>query len=363
MSRQLEIALCRIHQRRYCHLVGNATAGLYLSFRAHDLAGKKVAAPNSVCPNVPFAIYLAEAEPVFLDISPDNLGLNPDELVNTPDVAAVVAVHAYGVPSNIAQLEVCCAKKGVVVIEDAAVAQGVTIGGRPAGSFGSVSIVSFGVGKIVDVGGGGAVLTDDLEIYRAIVDYDAQLPQYNDSFGQCLADLSTYHTHLYNSVYLKRRYSQLPGLFNERAQAAISSFLHRFDTRYEHEILLRLERLPSLIQTRRDNSQFLCETLCGFDQKGIRVFDFPAGSVPWRFNLLLERCRDQLLRVLIERGLRISSWYPSVDVFFAPRPQSDVDTPVSDNVSDTILNIWVDESVDEAYLKDVSQRIIQVCSA
>ncbi len=362
VSRRLELLLCRIHRRKYCLLVGNATTGLYLALKAHGLTGKRIAIPNAVCPNVPLAIYLAGATPIYLDISRETFGLNLEELVRAPSVEGVIAVHAYGVACAIADLEGYCAKKGVFVIEDVAVAQGVTVNAQPAGSFGSVSIVSFGAGKIIDAGGGGAVLTDDKELYQALLGYDSQLPHYEDSFRHRISELGSYHTQLYNKVYLARQYDRLPSLFLRRALSVGPSFLQSFPVELEVDVYQKLKELPTLIRNRLDNAQYLYDALCEFEDIGIHAVTFPKGSVPWRFNLLIDRGRDELLRSLLDGQLRISSWYPSIDLFFERRSQSHVETPVSDDISSRILNIWVNESVNKSYLREISQRIIKMCS-
>ena len=112
----------------------------------------------------------------------------------------------------------------------------------------------------------------------------------------------------------------------------------------------------------KKNMLLLIEKLNGLENLGIHLFDFPDGSVPWRCNLLVDNNRDQLLNSLLNEQLKISSWYPSVDLFFERRSQSLVETPISDEISSKILNVWVNESVDESYLSAVSGRIIDVCS-
>ena len=362
MGRHLELLLCQIHQRNYCVLVGNATAGLFLALKAHDLAGKKVVIPNGVCPNVPLSIYLDGAIPIYIDVSKDNLGLSLDDLRETPEVAAVIAVHAYGVPCEMMELEAYCAERGIVVIEDMAVAQGATIKTRPVGSFGSVSVVSFGVGKVVDVGSGGAILTDDIELYQTIANLDSRLPNCQDEFLKSVSEVTGYHTQLYNELYLTRQYHQLPGLFKQRMLEAGSSFLYRFAPKHAKDVYMKLQDLSALINKRKKNMLLLFEKLNGLENLGIHLFDFPDGSVPWRCNLLVDNNRDQLLNSLLNEQLKISSWYPSVDLFFERRSQSLVETPISDEISSKILNVWVNESVDESYLSAVSGCIIDVCS-
>ena len=76
----------------------------------------------------------------------------------------------------------------------------------------------------------------------------------------------------------------------------------------------------------------------------------------------MDNNRDQLLNSLLNEQLKISSWYPSVDLFFERRSQSLVETPISDEISSKILNVWINESVDESYLSAVSGRINDICS-
>lgn len=363
MSRQLEFLLCKIHQRKHCVLVGNATAGLFLALKVHDVAGKKVVIPNGVCPNVPLSIYLAGAIPIYIDVSKDNLGLSLDALKAIPEVAAIIAVHSYGMPCEMMKLEAYCAQEGIVIIEDMAAAQGAKINIRPVGSFGSISVVSFGAGKIVDVGNGGAILTDDSGLYRAIKSLDSKLPDCKDEFLKDIFEVSSYHTQLYNDIYLKRQYNQLPNLFKQRMLATGSSFLYRFVSRDVKDIHIKLQDLAMLIKKRKKNIFLLYEKLYGLENIGIHLFDFPDGSVPWRFNLLIDNNRDQLLNWLLIEQLKISSWYPSVDLFFESRSQSLVETPICDDISSRILNIWINETIEESYLSTISGRIIELCSS
>ena len=76
----------------------------------------------------------------------------------------------------------------------------------------------------------------------------------------------------------------------------------------------------------------------------------------------MDNNRDQLLNSLLNEQLKISSWYPSVDLFFERRSQSLVETPISDEISSKILNVWINESVDESYLSAISGRINDICS-
>jgi dTDP-4-amino-4,6-dideoxygalactose transaminase len=73
-------------------------------------------------------------------------------------VAAVVAVHLYGVPAHLAEIEARCRQAGALLIEDAAQGVGGSLNGKPLGAHGDLSVLSFGRGKGRSAGGGGALL-------------------------------------------------------------------------------------------------------------------------------------------------------------------------------------------------------------
>lgn len=79
-------------------------------------------------------------------------------------IAAVMPMHTFGHPSDLAALLAVARDFGMPLIEDAAESLGSTYKGKPCGSFGLVSALSFNGNKIVTTGGGGAILTNDPEL-------------------------------------------------------------------------------------------------------------------------------------------------------------------------------------------------------
>lgn len=124
------------------------------------------------------------AEPVFLDVDADTLGLSPralnrflkEECINTGGkllhkptkrrVAACVPMHTFGIPCRIEEIAACCAEAELPLVEDAAEALGSLYRGRHCGTYGQLGILSFNGNKICTTGGGGAILTDDAEFGR-----------------------------------------------------------------------------------------------------------------------------------------------------------------------------------------------------
>jgi dTDP-4-amino-4,6-dideoxygalactose transaminase len=359
MPFSLETALCRLHQRRHCVLVSSGTVGLALTLKMLGLEGLGVAIPAGVCLNVPLAVQYAGATPIYCDIEPDTLGLSPTTLLDQQyPIAAVLAVHAYGSVCAIEAIEEHCRLEGVPLIEDVAVAQGAQIDGRVVGSFGVASIVSFGRGKIVDVGGGGAVLTDNLMLAKEIRQAYAGLSEQTSLDDQRLDAFDVLHTQLYNRHYGKDLRKHIAP-FVEMAQALRDATLSRRQWSAD-DALIGLERLnDNLIRRRALSIQLLERTetklprVCGHRPS--------SGSVPWRANIFIPACRDAVLRGLLADGLKISSWYPPAQDFLAP--STNFDTPVARRVGEEILNVWINDEVDTGYLDKVVERIVTLMKA
>lgn len=118
------------------------------------------------------AIRYCGAEPVFVDSDTLTWNLDPDLLADALEQAAddgrlpaaVLVVDLYGQCADHDRIAAVCAAHGVPVVEDAAEAVGATYRGRPAGSFGRAGIYSFNGNKIVTTSGGGALLSDDVDL-------------------------------------------------------------------------------------------------------------------------------------------------------------------------------------------------------
>jgi len=125
--------------------------------------GMPIAVPAYGCYDLATAAEGADATVLFYDLDP--LTLAPDlaqvHAALRQGVAAVVVVHPYGYPIDIAEVQRLAAETGALVIEDAAQAACADLDGRPVGTRGSLAVMSFGRGKGLTGGSGGAVLAYD----------------------------------------------------------------------------------------------------------------------------------------------------------------------------------------------------------
>jgi dTDP-4-amino-4,6-dideoxygalactose transaminase len=142
--------------------VSSCTTGLHLAMIACGVGpGDEVILPSYTFPATANAVLYERARPVLVDIEPDTLNVDPaavEEAIG-PRTKAVVGVHLFGFPCDIARLEEICRRRGVRLVEDAACAIGTTIDGRAAGSFGDLACFSLHARKVITCGEGGVLTT------------------------------------------------------------------------------------------------------------------------------------------------------------------------------------------------------------
>lgn len=144
----------------------SGTAALALALRiARGARGDGVVAlPGYACYDLVTAAAMADMRVVLYDVDPTTLAPDWDALrsvVAGRPVAAIVLVHLFGIPVDIAAAHAIARGAGAIVIEDAAQAVGTTIGGIAAGRHGALGVLSFGRGKGRTGGAGGALLVND----------------------------------------------------------------------------------------------------------------------------------------------------------------------------------------------------------
>jgi len=253
----IEKKLARLHHRNYCLLVGNGTTALYLALTSHGRKNQRIAVANNVCLNAVLPIYFSDNVPVYVDIEKRTLGIDL-ALLKSERVDSVIAVHAYGNMCDIENIEDYCKKNKIFLIEDLALSQGVFYNERPAGSFGDISILSFGAGKVIDIGHGGALLTDSEEIFREILQNNSHLKKFEPRDEQMIDSINVLHKSLYNADFgktLNLHYQEFRYLCLKNQK----HFLYQFDERYYDKLDKQIDNIPNLLSTRHRNVDFLTE--------------------------------------------------------------------------------------------------------
>ncbi|MEX5216509.1 MAG: DegT/DnrJ/EryC1/StrS family aminotransferase [Nitrospira sp.] len=131
---------------------------------------RKVVIPAYTCFSVPSSVKKAGLDVALCDVDPATLDFNMAELKAAldADVLAVVPTHLLGCHADVAQVRRYAEGKDIFIIEDVAQAFGALKDGKPLGTNGDVSFLSFGRGKNITCGSGGVILTNSDCIAEAV---------------------------------------------------------------------------------------------------------------------------------------------------------------------------------------------------
>ena len=160
---EFEVRFAEMCGVRHAVAVASGTAALWLTLLAHDIGpgDEVITTPFSFIASANCILYVG-ARPVFVDIEPDTCLIDADavEASITERTRAILPVHLYGQPCDMAAIMEIAGRHGLVVVEDACQAHGATFEGQPVGSFGC-GCFSFYPTKNMTTGEGGIVTIND----------------------------------------------------------------------------------------------------------------------------------------------------------------------------------------------------------
>ena len=161
-----EDALALKFKRKYCVAVNSGSSALCLSLKVLGL--RNIILPSITCPDVLHAILNAGSKPIFSDIESEthNIDLStlPENQLKNAD--GLIVTHTYGHSADMDMVNYYTNKYNLTLVEDFAQAMGGNYKEIVLGSLGKISTTSFNIAKNITTGYGGAILTDDPEIYK-----------------------------------------------------------------------------------------------------------------------------------------------------------------------------------------------------
>lgn len=164
-----ERLMSEMHGGRPAILVPSGTFGLYMALRILNVGqGDEVLVPAVDWPSTCAAVRAVGATPVPVDVVPCTLTIDPEAAARcrTGRTVAAVACHLHGYAADIPAMR--HALKALPIIEDCAQALGSQIDGQLVGTLGDIAVFSFGPGKTIDAGEGGAVICAPTHYRRAL---------------------------------------------------------------------------------------------------------------------------------------------------------------------------------------------------
>lgn len=286
----------RQFQRDFADYVGvkhaialsNGTAALHVALAAAEIGpGDEVIVPPYTFIASATAVLQQNAVPVFADVERDTLAISPQSMEErvTERTRAVIVVHLHGHPARMDEIMEVAARHNLIVIEDAAQAQGGEYKGRKIGSLGHLAAFSFCQEKIFTTGGEGGMVTTNDDRLAAI--------------GRSFKD----HGFDEDERWQMKKRGDLNLYFHYRL-----GFNYRMTEMQSAMGIEQLKRLDWNIERRRENAHYLTERIRFLE--GIE----PAYEAPWakhafyQYGVTLDLNRfqvdrDQFLRALQAEGI------------------------------------------------------------
>lgn len=302
--------------------VGTGTDAIALALRALGIGpgDEVITSPLSAAYSA-LAIMMAGATPVFADLDPDRLTLDPArvEAAITPRTAAILPVHLYGQPADMTAILAIAARHNLAIVEDACQAHLATSEGRPVGTMGAAGAFSFYPTKNLGaLGDAGAIITND----AAMADRLKRLR----NGGQ-----TTRYTHVEFGVNTRL----------DEMQAAI--------------LRARLTFLPRWTETRRTLAAQYRQALTGAPVTVPRECD--PGHVYHLFPVLTDR-REALMAHLKAAGIETLIHYPvPIPRQAALAPVSPTQCPIADRICGEVLSLPLHPALPSADVAQVAAAV------
>lgn len=305
--RKFEEEFAKFCDSKYCIGCGNGLDALYLILRGYDIGeGDEVIVPSNTYIATALAVSYAGARPIFVepDLLTYNINFTLIENAITTKTKAIMAVHLYGQPADMDNINKIAKKYNLKVIEDSAQSHGALYKGKKAGSLGDAAGFSFYPGKNLGaLGDGGAIVTSDKELadkIRAIANYGAN---------------KKYH-HIYKGT-------------NSRLDEVQAAFLR-----------IKLNNLQKWNEDRRKIAQKYINEIK--NNKIIKPMEMVYAKHVWHLFVIRTEKRDELENYLNKQGIGTTIHYP------IPMHLQDAyidlnyrigELPIAEEISNNVLSI------------------------
>lgn len=278
-TKEFEEEIAKYVGAKYASVVNNGTVSLFCALSALNIKpGDEVIVPDYTMIASANAIVLAGAKPVFADINPQTLCLdleNTREAI-TKKTKAVMLVTINGRFPKMEEFVKLCQEKNLYLIEDAAQSLGSKYQGKFLGTFGQIGSFSFSPHKIITTGQGGALVTDDEELYAKILKVK--------DFGRTKPGIDCHETMGFNFKFTD-------------LQSVIG--------------LEQIKKIDWRVNRKKEMYKCYQKNLAGIP--GLDFIETSEETAPWFMDILVAReTRDKLAEFLKLNGISTRPFYPAI---------------------------------------------------
>lgn len=336
-----EDAVARWFGRERALLVGSGTAAITLLLEALGLPrDSKVLYPDTICDTAVNAAVCAGLESAFADVESATATLDAGSAVaGTGRIGAVMPTHIFGHLADIPRPGGQGLPPDCAVIEDAAQGYGGTTEGRKVGALAPFAIVSFGKGKLLDLGSGGALLTDDPALARAAEQVRARWPGPQNSEAERKAFME--------ACFRGRKQAPSPAEWVRQRDDLMRRHRHAYVFQIDEDQAARIgaavATIDGLAEQRRQAAAAFQGVLLDAQARWpsqVTAFATPGTVVLWRFTFqITPPHRQPVVEALRRAGLQVSTLFQPMHRHYL---QPDEPFPNACALADRLINIAFD---------------------
>lgn len=324
VTENLNLEIKSFVKREHALCVPSGTIALYLALLASGVVeGKRVAVPNLTMIATINSVLWAKAEPVLVDVD-ETLCMSYEKLIELKNIDAVMFVPLNGRTGAGEKIEKWCKDNDIILIEDSAHALGSNYKSKECGSLGDLSIFSFTPHKIITMGQGGMVLTD------------------NDTYQQNIFEIKTF-----NRAVDKLDWHKGFGLNFKITDIQAALGLSQFS------------KIQKYIDRKRKNWDLYSNLI---DSDMAEFLPFKEYETPWFFDIIFKTVKDKerVASELEKNNIETRNSYPALSFQEYLKDIEKGELTLSESISDKILWLPSSNNLEESDIIEIS-NIVNSC--
>jgi len=358
---QLKNKLKKYFHTNNCFLLNSARTGLYLALKSLKLKPTdEILCQAFTCVVVPNSIIWAKAKPVFVDTIKNDFNVDINDLAKkiTNKSKAIIIQHTFGNPDNISAIKKLCQQHDLVLIEDCAHSLGAEYNSKKIGTFGDLTVLSFGRDKVISSVFGGVLIVNNKKFIKSIKQLTVNLkyPSLFWIFQQLLHPIifsliiPIYFSWQINKFTLGKFFLFFLQKLNLISQPVSQSEKNNQMTLLPQKLpnalaslaVHQFSKLKSLNQSRRK--------IAGQYQKDLNLSSISQNSIFLRFPLLVNQ-PEKLIKLAKKQHILLGDWYrPLIAPNICPNAQA---------VSQKIINLPTHPKMNFNDIKRITKFIKQ----
>lgn len=317
----------------HCIATCNGTLALEIAIRGLGMQGE-VIVPSFTFVATAHALQWQGITPVFCDVDPETCNLDPSkvEKMITPRTTGIIGVHLWGRPCHVEALEQIAARNRLKLLFDSSHAFGNTYRGRPIGNFGDAEIFSFHATKFLNSFEGGAIVTNDNTLGKAV--------RLMKNFGFVELDKVIH-------IGSNGKMSEISAAMGLTSLESIDTFIAANRRNYEAYSLL-LDDVPGIRLMKHDTSEE-------------NNFQYIALRYDASDRLHTSLTRDEIIQVFFAENVRARRYfYPGahrMEPYRSYYPHAGLLLPETETISEQVILLPTGTSVDVTQIREIARLL------